>query len=91
MNYIPKFRELFPELNHISREKMCDRWSSLGIDFYTEEKTSVSFWIRLTLPFALIVMIFMFLFLPINFIITGKWGYGYSKNNFVYNWLKSLF
>ena len=42
MNYIPKFRETFPELNKVSSEEICDRWISLGLDFYTEEKTEVS-------------------------------------------------
>ena len=57
MKYIPKFTETFPELNKVSSEEMCERWISLGIDFYTEEKTEVKGWIRLTLPFALILFV----------------------------------
>ena len=87
MNYIPKFRETFPELNKVSSEEMCDRWISLGIDFYTEEKVAVPLWLRLTLPFALIVMLLMLILLPLNFLFTGKWYYEYLP---IYNWFKSL-
>lgn len=90
MNYIPKFRETFPELNKISSEEMCDRWISLGIDFYKEEETPVRFWIRFTLPFAIFTMLIMFLFIPFNFLITGKWGYKIGKKNYILNWFKEL-
>ena len=86
MNYIPKFRETFPELNKVSMEDMCIRWKSLGINFYTEEKVEVGGWVRLTLPFALVMWVLLFITLPLNFIITGKWGYG----DYLYNWFKSL-
>ena len=90
MNYIPKFRETFPELNKVSSEEMCDRWVSLGIDFYTEEKTEVSGWIRLTLPFALILFVLMFIGLPFVFIITGKWSYGNGDKSRILNWFRAL-
>ncbi len=91
MNHIPEFRKLFPELNNVSSEEMCDRWVSLGIDFYTNEETPVPFILRLTLPFAVIVFLLMFLFLPIMFIFTGKWGYGYSEHNRIFNWFNAIF
>lgn len=90
MNCIPKFKETFPELNKISQEEMCDRWESLGIDFYTEEKTQVKGWIRLTLPFAFILFILMFIGLPFIFIITGKWSYGISSKSRIFNWFRAL-
>ena len=90
MNYIPKFRETFPELNKLSSEEMCDRWISLGIDFYTEEKKEVKWWIRLTLPFALILFVLMIVGLPITFIITGKWGYGNGDKSRILNWFRAL-
>lgn len=90
MNYIPKFRETFPELNKVSSEEMCDRWISLGIDFYTEEKTEVKGCIRLTLPFALILFVLMIIGLPFAFIITGKWSYGNGKNSRILNWFRQL-
>lgn len=88
--YIPKFRQVFPELNKISSEEMCDRWIELGVDFYTEVKTPVNPWIRITLPFAIILLILMLVSYPFYFIITGNWGYPLSENNKIINWLRAL-
>lgn len=90
MNYIPNFTETFPELNKVSSEEMCDRWISLGIEFYTEETTEVKVWIRLTLPFALILLVLMFIGLPFAFIITGKWSYGSGDKSRILNWFRQL-
>lgn len=89
-NYIPKFTETFPELNKVSYEEMCKRWRSLGIDFYTEEKVEVKGWIRLTLPFALILFVLMFVGLPFVFVITGKWGYTLGEKSRILNWFRAL-
>lgn len=90
MNHIPKFRETFPELNKLSREELCDRWGALGIDCYTEEKSQVQGWIRLTLPFAMILFLLMFVGLPLVFLITGNWSYSNSKNSRIFNWFRQL-
>lgn len=90
MNYIPKFRETFPELKKVSNEEMCDRWISLGIDFYTEKKTPVKKWVRFTLPFAIVLMLLMFIGFPIVFLITGSWGYPPGEKNRILNWFRSL-
>lgn len=90
MNYIPKFRETFPELNKVSSEEMCNRWVKLGVDFYTEKKTPVTFWRRITLPFAIVVLIIMFISLPISFLITGQWGYPLGDKSRLFNWFRSL-
>lgn len=89
-NYIPKFKEVFPELSKIDNEELCDRFIELKMDFYYEEKTPVNFWMRLTFPFALVTMVLMFLGLPVNFLITGRWGYSLGKNNRVLNWFRAL-
>jgi len=89
-NYIPKFNEVFPELNKISSEEMCDRWIELGADFYTDEKTPVKTWVRFTLPFAITLMILMLIALPFCFLITGKWTYPLSEKNRILNWFRSL-
>ena len=89
-NYIPKFKEVFPELNKVSSEEMCDRWIELGFDFFTDEKTPVKTWIRFTLPFAIILMILMLLGMPFVFLITGHWGYSLSDKNRILNWFRSL-
>lgn len=89
-NYIPRFREVFPELNKLSSEELCDRWVDLGVDFYTDELEKVNPLVRITLPFALILIIIMVISLPFVFLITGNWGYSFSEKNRIYNWLKSL-
>ena len=89
-NYIPRFQETFPELSKISSEEMADRLQSLNMDFYYVEKTPVNPLIRLTIPFALLLFVLMFISLPFLFIITGQWGYSLGKKNRVHNWFKSL-
>jgi len=89
-NYIPKFREIFPELNKVPSEEMCDRWQELGVDFFTEKKTPVNVWMRLTLPFAIVLMLLMLIALPFAFIVTGKWGYPLGEKNRILNWFRSL-
>lgn len=90
MNYIPKFRETFPELKKVSNEEMCDRWISLGIDFYTDKQTPVSAWMRLTLPFAIALFVLMIIGIPFVFMLTGKWSYPLGKENKILNWFRSL-
>ena len=58
-NYIPNFKKVFPELSKIDSEDLCDRFIELNIEFYYEKTTPVPFWIRLTLPFALLTMLLM--------------------------------
>ena len=88
--YIPKFREIFPELNKVSSEDMCDRWIELGFDFFTDEKTPVNVWMRLTLPFAIVLMLLMIIGLPFAFLVTGKWSYPLGEKNRILNWFRSL-
>lgn len=90
LNYIPKLKKVFPELSKIDSEEMADRFIELGLDFYTEEKTPVPLWLRLTMPFALLIMILMFIAIPINFLIIGQWGYSLSEKNRLLNWFRSL-
>lgn len=90
VNHIPNFYKVFPELSKIDSEEMYNRLRELKIDFYYEERTPVKFWVRLTLPFAIITMLLMFIGLPLNFIITGKWGYSLGEKNRLLNWFRSL-
>jgi len=90
INYIPDFRETFPELKHLSSEELCDRFSSMNVDFYIAKKVSTPFLTRLTLPFALVLLLLMFIGLPLVFMITGNWGYGVGENARLNNWFKSL-
>ena len=89
-NHMPNFKKVFPELSKIDSEELRDRFIKLNMKFYYEEKNAVSFWLRLTLPFALITLVLMFLGLPINFLVTGNWGCSLNKKNYILNWFKAL-
>lgn len=89
-NYIPKMKEVFPELSKLSNEEMCDRWIDLDIEFYSVKEKSVGIWVRLSLPFALLLILGMFVSLPFYFMISGKWGYPLDHKNRIYNWFSSL-
>lgn len=90
INYIPEFIDKFPELKHLSSEELCGRFSELGVNFYEVKKSSVKWYVRLTLPFALILMLGMLVTMPIKFIVTGHWKYSFGKNNYAYDLFKSL-
>jgi len=90
IRYIPKFEETFPELKHLSKEELCERFKKLEIDFYSENSEKRNSIIRITLPFAILLYVLMFMSLPIVYMIKGQWGYGFNKNNIIYNWFKQL-
>lgn len=90
LDYIPNFDKVFPELKHLDSEEMYHRFRELNLDFYTEEKTPVSFWTRLSMPFAFLTMLIMFIGIPFNFLITGRWGYSLGKENRLFNWFRSV-
>lgn len=87
---IPNFTKVFPELNRVPFEELCDRWQKLGVDLYTEKAIPVKWWIRFTLPFALIVMLIMTILIPVNFLFTGNWGYTLGDKSRLINWFRSL-
>lgn len=89
-NYIPNFKEVFPELSKVSDEKLCERFIELNMEFYYEEKAPVKIWMRLTLPFAIATILLMLVGLPVTFLITGKWGYSLGQKNRLLNWLRAL-
>ncbi len=89
-NHMSEFSKVFPEISKLSSEEVADRFRKLNMDFYYEEKEPVSFWTRLTLPFALITMGLMIIGSPIAFLITGNWGYSLGEKNRLWNWFKSL-
>ena len=90
MNYIPRFREIFPELDRLGSEELADRFCELGLDFYTDEKVSVNNFIALTLPVGLLLFVIMFILMPIKFMITGSWGYSHKYFNPIFNWFRLL-
>ena len=87
--YIPNLREVFPEIAIIDDEDLARRFKELKLDFYHEVETPVNPLIRLTLPFAVLLLLGTIVSSPIKFIITGSWSYDIT-DSVVYNWFKSL-
>lgn len=90
IHYMPNFDEAFPELRHLRSDEMCDRFQKLGIEFYTEKQEKVRVLTRLSMPIAIVVMVLMFMFMPINYLITGRWSYRLGKKNKVLNWFRAV-
>ncbi len=88
--FMPKLKNKFPELDCLSEEEFIQRFKELNITFYSEKIVPVKPWIRVTLPFALLLMIIMILFTPILFMLTGKWSYELKETNPIRNWLTQL-
>lgn len=90
MKYIPKFEEVFPELEGVDREEMANRFKKLGIEFYTTEKKPVPLLVRLSMPFAFITFIIMLITSPIHYFITGRWEYQLKSNGKLMNWFNAV-
>jgi hypothetical protein len=90
ISYNSRFQKEFPELNKVSNEKIAERWRKLGVDFYTMESVKTRTWIRFTLPFALILFLMMYIFIPVYFIINGRWAYNLKNNSTIINWFREL-
>ena len=80
-------KNIFPELNKLNSDEIENRLRKSDIEIFTETKRPVKWWIRLTLPFAVIVWIILFVGLPITFIVRGEWGYKIDR---IMNWFKQL-
>lgn len=77
-----------PELKDADTERIEDGLKNSGLLFFHQERMASPVWLkRLTLPFALITMFVLILFLPFNYMIIGRWGY---KILWLTNWFKSL-
>ena len=76
-----------PELKKCNYDDIADHLRGSNLEFYKREKVETSLFIRFTLPFALIFMLILLIGMPINYIISGKWGY---RVEWINNWFKSL-
>ena len=57
-----------------------------------KDKKVPPFWTRLTYPLLLLTLLVMFIFMPINYIITGQFSYNEHKTPFkwVFSWGRKL-
>lgn len=76
-----------PELNKVQTDKIVDHLRGSGMFVVRKRLVESTFWVRFTMPFALIVLIFLLIITPIKYIITGKWGY---DNKSIANWFRSV-
>lgn len=54
-----------------------------------EKKYQSNIWLRLSIIFYPVVVLLLIIGLPINYIITGRWGYS-NKFNFILNWINRI-
>jgi hypothetical protein len=82
-----KLEKVIPELKNVSRFELVDHLRGSGLIFLTKESKPKSFWIRMSLPFGLVVALFLLITLPIKFMVTGRWHYNYLP---LQNWFRAL-
>jgi len=76
-----------PELRKMQTDDVVNYLRGSGLFIVRKKLVESTFWIRFTMPFALVVLIFLLLITPIKYIITGKWGY---SNQSIANWFRSV-
>ncbi len=60
-------------------------------EFYKlKERTPVSFWWRMSLLLIPFYMLFILLYKPFHFLITGKWAFNREFERFHYGWMRKI-
>ena len=57
------------------------------VKLFIKKKFDTPFWIRFTLPLFILVFILLFLFMPIKYMLVGKWGYHWE---WIRRWSQAL-
>jgi hypothetical protein len=58
--------------------------------FYKTKKNIKNIWFRLSIIFFPFIWLLLFISLPINFIITGYWGFDTKKLKHIFNWMNNI-
>ena len=74
-------------LKDISVDTLEKFFNDNNLAIVEESRKKVPFYIRLTLPFAMLVYVILVVTSPFWFIITGNWWY---KSFFITNWFSAL-
>ncbi len=82
-----ELKKILPELKQSFSDDIADNLRGSGLGFVSEESVPKPFWIRISLPFGLILLVFLLITSPIKFMVTGTWGY---KVQWLSNWFKAL-
>lgn len=78
----------FPELRKYDTEQLWDALRETEYEVFYLDKKPVRLLVRLTMPIAVVFGLLMILASPINYIITGKWGY---SKLWIRNWFEQIF
>lgn len=84
-----------PELTNYQKQEIVDeeigRWTDELVFFKYKQSKKVKFWWRLTVIFFPFAWAMLFIGLPFNMILTGKWGY-HKKfvGKFWSSWMEKL-
>lgn len=57
--------------------------------FFKRKKYQPNIWLRLSIVLFPFVWLLLFIGLPFNYIITGRWGYG-KRWNFIVDWVDKI-
>ena len=82
-----EIKGLFKELKQTDTEHIENLLRSSNLEFYEIEKVKTSVLFRFTMPLAILIGLAMFILSPVNYIVSGRWGY---KNEFISNWFRKL-
>lgn len=81
-------KDTIPELKGTSLKQIDDYLSETSLIFYEQELAVQSPIHRLSIIPALILWVILFILMPVNFIITGYWGF--ELPNIIKVWFRSL-
>jgi hypothetical protein len=82
-----ELKKWIPKLKNEDIDDLVDNLRGSNLSFVLTESVDKPFWIRLSLPFGLIVWLILFITLPIKFMVTGTWNY---KWLWLQNWFSAL-
>ena len=82
-----ELKKCIPELKNVDADDITDHLRGTGLGIVSTESVPKPFWVRLSLPFGLILLVFLLITSPIKFMLTGTWGY---KVQWLSNWFTAL-
>lgn len=82
-----ELKKLLPELKNSDLDLITHRLRGSGLGIVRERSIPRPAWVRITLPFGIIVMLLLLITSPIKFMLTGTWGYQWQ---WLTNWFRSL-
>ena len=82
-----ELKKNIPELDNVYSDDIANYLRGSGLRFYKEIKVKTTFLFRLTLIPAILLIVVLFVGLPINYLLTGKWHYDW---NWLVKWFRML-